>query len=154
MMPGTSISDFADRISEILPIMMREFLKKQVSEVYRGKLTLPQFLVIDFLDKQGQTKMKDIAAFMNVTMATTTGIVERLVREEYVERLFDPRDRRIIKIKLTGKGCSLIKKIQQNRREMIIKVFGKISEKDRENYLRILRQVRDIVLQERRPEVA
>lgn len=153
-MPGTSISDFADRISEILPIMMREFLKKQVSEVYRGKLTLPQFLVIDFLDKQGQTKMKDIAAFMNVTMATTTGIVERLVREEYVERLFDPRDRRIIKIKLTGKGCSLIKKIQQNRREMIIKVFGKISEKDRENYLRILRQVRDIVLQERRPEVA
>jgi DNA-binding MarR family transcriptional regulator len=75
-----------------------------------------------------------------------TGIVDRLVKYGYVLRIFDPQDRRIIKIKLATKGTELVKKINQQRRQMIIKIFGQLSERDRQDYLRILLQIKDILI--------
>jgi len=141
-----SLEEFADRLSEIFPVFMKEFLKYQISEVYRGKITPVQFVALNFLDKQGESKMTDIAQSMDVTMATMTGVIERLVRDDYVQRLNDPADRRIVKVRLTTKGHSLIKKIHQTRRKMIIHIFSKIGQKDRGNYLRILTNIKEILL--------
>jgi DNA-binding MarR family transcriptional regulator len=85
---------------------------------------------------------------MKVTTAATTGIVDRLVRCGYVIRVFDPRDRRIVKIKITPKGLALIRKINHERRQMVIKTFGRLSEQDRQDYLRILSQIKNILTQE------
>ena len=140
-----SLLEFADKINEIMPLIMKEFARRQVIEFYKGKITLPQFLILEFLNKQGELKMTDMAHFMKVTTAATTGIVDRLVRYGYVTRIFDPNDRRIIKIKLTPKGADLIKKVNQQRRQMIIRIFGRLSEADRQDYLRILTQIKDIL---------
>ena len=140
-----SISEFADTLSQILPVVMKGFSRHQVSELYKGKITLPQFLILDFLNKKAEARMTDLARFMEVTTAAMTGLVDRLVRYGYVVRGFEPKDRRIIKIKLTSRGKDLVEKVNRHRKEMIIKVFGKISEKDRQDYLRILKKIRDII---------
>jgi len=144
-----SLSEFADKISEIMPVIIKEFSRRHVNELYKGQITFPQFLVLDFLNFNGKLKMKDLAHFMNVTTADMTGIVERLVRDRYVVRTYDPKDRRIIKIELTRKGSELVKKVNQERRKMLIKIFGKVSEADRRDYLRILTHIRDILIKER-----
>lgn len=137
--------EFADKLSEILPLMLREFLRRQVQEIYKGSITLQQFLVMEFLNHQQESKMCELAAFMGVSMASMTGIVERLVRGVYVERRFEASDRRIIKVALTQKGSVLVKKILHRRRDMIINIFGQLSQVDRHDYLRILTQVKDIL---------
>jgi len=144
-MPAVSISDFADKLNEIMPVLMREFSHMQPEEVYKGKITLPQILILEFLSSQGLVKMKDIALFMKVSTAATTGIVDRLVKSGYAARVFDQKDRRIIKIIITPKGSALFKKISRERRNLTINIFGKISEEDRQNYLRILMRVKDIL---------
>ena len=144
-----SISEFADKIGEIMPVIIKEFARRHVNELYRGKITFPQFLVLNFLSVSGKSKMKDLAHFMDVTTADMTGIVERLVRDGYVVRTYEPKDRRIIKIGLTSKGSALVKKVNQQRRQMIIKIFGKISEADRRDYLRILMHIRDILIKKK-----
>ena len=140
-----SISEFADRLDEIVPVMMKGFARHQVSELYKGKVTLPQFLILDFLNRESEAMMTDLARFMEVTTAAMTGLVDRLVKYGYVLRGVEPGDRRIIKIKLTAKGKDLVEKVNYQRRQVVIKVFGKISERDRENYLRILKKIRDIL---------
>ena len=142
-MSGVSIDVFADRMLGIMPVIMREFLRRQVDEILKGKITFPQFLVMEYLERQGGAKMKDLAVFMNVTTATTTGIVDRLVRQGYVHRLLDENDRRIVKVALTTKGRQLSGKIQQLRREVIIEIFQNISPRNRREYLRILTQIRN-----------
>jgi DNA-binding MarR family transcriptional regulator len=92
--------------------------------------------------------MTHLARLMRVTTAAMTGIVDRIVREGYVVRTYDADDRRIIKIKLTVKGQDLVKKINEQKRNMVIKTFGKISERDRQEYLRILMQIKDILSKE------
>ena len=143
-----SLLEFADKINDILPVIMREFANRQTNELYKGKITLPQFLILEFLSKKGESKMKDLAIFMKVTTAAMTGIVDRLVRYSYVARSYDPGDRRIIKIAMTVRGQKLVKKINEQRRQMVLKIFGKISEADRQDYLRILMQIKDILIKE------
>ena len=143
-----SLLEFADKMNQVMPVIIKEFAKRQANELYKGKITFPQFLISEFLSSHTDSKMTDIAHFMGVSTAAATGIVERLVKYGYVLREFDPKDRRIIKIKLTAKGAELVKKINQQRREMIIKIFGKISEMDRQDYLRILTQIKNILTQD------
>ena len=140
-----SLLEFANKINEVMPVIIREFARRQANELYKGKITLPQFLVLDFLNRQGESQMTHLANFMHVTTAAMTGIVERLVRDGYAVRVYDIKDRRIIKVQLTSKGNELVKRINQQRQRMIIKIFGNISEADRKDYLRILMQIKDIL---------
>jgi DNA-binding MarR family transcriptional regulator len=147
-MSQLSLTEFADRLDEILPVIMREFARRHTGELYKGKISLPQFLALGFINGQGQAKMTDMARYMAVSTAAMTGIVDRLVRDGYTVRAYDQKDRRIIKIKLTQKGVKLVKKIKQERRLLAIKVFGKISEAERQDYLRILTRIHDILVNE------
>jgi DNA-binding MarR family transcriptional regulator len=140
-----SLYEFADRINDIMPIMIREFAKYQVNELSKGKITLSQFLILGFLEKSGEAKMSGLANFMAVSTAAMTGTADRLVKYGYVTRELEPEDRRVIKIKITLKGRELIKKINSQRRQMIIDIFGKISESDRSDYLRVLTKIEEIL---------
>ena len=147
-MTGISIDDFAIKMNQIMPEIMKGFTRRQCNDVYKGKITLPQLLVLELLSRQGASKMSDLAKFMQVTTAASTGIVQRLVRLGYVQREYDGRDRRIVRIKLIPKGAELIKKISQQRTQSVVRIFGQISQEDRQEYLRILMKVRDVLEKE------
>ncbi len=140
-----SITDFAIKLERIMPEIMKGFIHRLHSDVFQGKVTLPQVLILDLLNRCGASKMTDLAKEMKVSTAASTGIVQRLVLLGYVQREFDQSDRRIIKIKLSAKGAQLLKKLTTQRRQFITKVFEQISEHDRSEYLRILTQVREVL---------
>lgn len=148
-MSNISLPEFADKLNEVMPAITREFLKKQSHELFSSRLTIPQLIVLNFLDKQGPSKMTDLAHFMEVSTAAMTGIVDRLVKYGYVVRLPQTEDRRIIKVGLSPKGEHLLKKVNIEKRQMIIRIFGKISQREREDYLNILLHLRDILTRER-----
>ena len=139
------LAEFADRLSEIIPTVMQEFARRQANELFKGKITLPQFLVLNFLSQQHESKMTEMANFVGVTTAAMTGIIERLVKYGYCLRVFDPDDRRIIKVRLSSRGADLVRKVNQQRRQMIIKIFGRISEAERREYLKILLRIKEIL---------
>lgn len=146
-MSDVSLLEFADKMSRIMPEIIKGFARRQRNDLYKGKITLPQFLILEALNLEGELKMSALALIMRVSTAAVTGLVDKLVKYGYVIRVFDPEDRRIIRIKLTAGGLSLVKKVNQQRRQMIINIFGKISETDRLDYLRILMQIKEILNQ-------
>lgn len=140
-----SLSEFADKMNEVMPSLIREFARRQANELYKGKITLPQFLVMDFLNEKGESKMTGLADFMHVSTAAMTGTVERIIKYDYAQRVYDPGDRRIIRIKLTGKGAALVRKVNRQRHKMIVDIFGRISAHEREEYLNILKRIRSVL---------
>lgn len=140
-----SISEFADKMNEVMPSLIREFAWRQANELYRGKITLPQFLIMDFLNEKGESKMTGLADFIRVSTAAMTGTVDRIIRYDYAQRVYDPKDRRIIRIKLTSKGVALVRKVNRQRHKMIVDIFGRISPHEREEYLNILMRIRSIL---------
>ena len=138
-----TLSQFADKVTELMPVIMKEYVKHQVDEFEKLKITLPQFFVLELVNRQGEAKMSDLAKFVNVTTAAMTGIVERLFKNGYVLRIDEPDDRRIIKIKLTPKGAKVVRDMIQKRKDITIKMFGSITQEEREEYLKILTHVHD-----------
>jgi DNA-binding MarR family transcriptional regulator len=134
---------FADRVNDAMQDIMKSVIRLQTNAFFKGKITVPQFLALHLLAKKGESRMSDLAHLMGVTTAATTGVVGRLVKCGYVKRIYDPQDRRIIRIQLTVKGAELADKITQERRGMIISLFSQISEKERQEYLKILLHIHE-----------
>jgi DNA-binding MarR family transcriptional regulator len=149
-MPDLTLSDFAEKIEEVIPTVMKGFAKMQTNELFKGKITLPQFFVLSHLDKHDESKMNELAKVMDVTTAAATGIVDRLVRYGYIVRAYDPEDRRVINVRLTQKGSDLVKRIGRQRRDVTRDVFGRISKEERENYLAIMLHIRDVLMREKK----
>lgn len=140
-MSGPSISEFADKINEIMPFIARELIKYHPGGFYKSKVTLPQLFVMDMLYRRGESKMTDLSRFMNVTTAAMTGIIDRMVRDGYVERTSDPEDRRIVRAHLTKKGSAIVRDAAEQKKKMTIRIFGMISQAEREEYLKILQHI-------------
>jgi DNA-binding MarR family transcriptional regulator len=138
-MGDTALMEFADKVLEI----SRGFMKYYSEKAYNVKLSLSQIAILDILSRNKESKMSDMARYMEITTAAMTGIIDRLVRDGYVARFSDPDDRRVINIKLTGKGTSTVKTLLEQKKSMITKVFGVLSEKERAEYLKILTRIQN-----------
>ena len=148
-MSPITLEGYADKLNEMIPHMMKEMFHRQTNELYKGKITLPQFLAMSFLNKKGSSNMTELAHYMDITTAGMTGIISRLVAGRYARRVSDPKDRRVIIVKLTSRGVALTRKVNDERRQIIIDVFGRISEKEREDYLNIISHVLESFVEQR-----
>jgi len=142
-----SLSEFADEMNLIMPVLMKEIARQYLKELNRVEITLPQFLILDFLHREGGSKMTTLANVMHVSTAAMTGIVNRLVEGKYLQRTYKAEDRRVITMRPTARGNALVKNMNAKRRAMVIDIFGKISAADRENYLRVLTQIKKILVE-------
>jgi len=89
-------------------------LSRKVSRLYNARLTemgitAPQsFVILDVNNYEGSS-VKDIAARIELDSSAVTGLIDRLEKEDILERRDDPEDRRGTKIFLTAKGRELAK---------------------------------------------
>jgi DNA-binding MarR family transcriptional regulator len=74
-------------------------------------LTMSQFKVMLILSARGGGSGNDLSAAMGVTLATLTGIVDRLVAQDLVSRREDPHDRRVRRLELTQAGAELVDRV-------------------------------------------
>jgi len=147
-MSTLTLDEFVDKLDEVMLVLMKAFARRSMQELCQNKLTLSQFLLLGLLHKQKECNMSHLADFMQVSLPTITGVVDRLVRQGLVLRLSDPNDRRLVKIKLTPQGQSLLQKIFQQRRKTIKELFCQVSDYDRKEYLRILNSIKERILKE------
>ena len=138
-MTSDALVEFADKVLEI----SREFMKYYAEGAYKMRLTLSQIAILDILSSSKESKMSDMARSMNVTTAAMTGTVDRLVRDGYVTRTNDPADRRVVKIKLTNKGSAVVKSALENKKRVITKMLGVLTQRERDEYLKILTRIRE-----------
>lgn len=148
-MAHLALSEFADKVTELMPAIMKELYRRETSKFCSMQITIPQFVALEILSREGELRMTDLAGLINVTTAAMTGIVDRLVREGYVSRVTDAADRRTIKVRTTAKGKRVVRNACAERKRIIGKMFGAISQADREEYLRILIMIKERIRKEK-----
>ncbi len=77
--------------------------KINLALTYSG-LRIPQYKVIDFLDKSGKITVSDLSRHINVTRATISVLVNELIKAGIVESIKNKSDKRSFYIKLTERG--------------------------------------------------
>jgi len=107
----------ADRdalISRILDTqrqLRRRFTEDGSHPLLDVNLTMSQLKVMIILARLGGTSGQELARRTGVSLATLTGIVDRLVAQDLVTRREDPRDRRVRRLELTPDGTHLVDRV-------------------------------------------
>jgi DNA-binding MarR family transcriptional regulator len=140
-MSDNSLSHFASEVSKLMPGILREFLRRQTKEIAHGNISLPQILILDVLKERASMRMGELAEYLSVSMAATTGIADKLVKNGFVIRAGTPADRRIVNISITPKGRKTVNEYNRARQKTIIEIFGSLSSSDRSKYLEILNKI-------------
>ncbi|WP_233625030.1 MarR family winged helix-turn-helix transcriptional regulator [Actinoplanes sp. ATCC 53533] len=76
--------------------------------LFASQLTMPQLKILLLLYRLGDTSGRELAGLMGVSLATMSGMVDRLVAHDLVTRAEDPHDRRVRRITLSGTGKEMI----------------------------------------------
>ena len=76
--------------------------------LFASQLTMPQLKILLLLYRLGDTSGRELAGLMGVSLATMSGMVDRLVAHDLVTRAEDPHDRRVRRITLSGTGEEMI----------------------------------------------
>lgn len=116
-------------------------LGPELTEQADGKLTGQQYFVLHFLSSKGVCKVTDLAEKMKVKPSASTVMIDRLVKNEYVHRRHDDKDRRVVLIQLTDKGEKALQKMIQLRQEVIGRYFSEIDSVKLEVFLEVLEQI-------------
>ncbi len=139
------LKEFVAQVMEMLPQVIRGFLRTQANALSRGQITPAQYFVLDAIDRQGALRMSELAAELSVSLPAMSGLVERLYKMKMVKRIYSEKDRRVIKIDLSIRGKNILNTIRSQRAAGFQKIFSKLSQKDRADYLRIITKMRDIL---------
>jgi DNA-binding MarR family transcriptional regulator len=79
--------------------------------LFSSQLTMPQLKILLLLYRMGDTSGRELAGLLGVSLATLSGMVDRLVAHDLVTRAEDPHDRRVRRISLSDNGAATIGKI-------------------------------------------
>lgn len=99
-------------------------------------LTTAQLRVMFFLRETPGVTAGQLATRLSVTPPTISGIVDRLVRLDLVQRDDDPKDRRLVRNFLTDAGEACCTRLEQGGTEFTRRIFVEMAPDDLEALIR------------------
>lgn len=106
-------------------------------------LTMTQLRVLFLLRAENGASAGALAERLNVTPSTLTRIVDRLVREELVQRETDNDDRRMVRHYLSATGSSTVTEIERRGRARMDEVLDRLSAPQLERLVAALEDLAD-----------
>jgi len=119
----------------------------QTNSAARVKMsvTLPQVRALEIIAVNRGMNNKQLAQALQVSPASASAMVERLVELNLVERYIPADDRRTVKLQLSPRG----KIVAQSHRQVIEKVVSGLLErlggKDTQKWLQVSRKIRKVL---------
>lgn len=132
-----------------LTVAMREwaevFMSHSMREWHRYMkstgLSMPQFGVLMRLYHKGGCGISDISEQLEATPAAASQMVDRMLKEGWVERAEDPNDRRAKQVTLSAKGRSLIENGMEARNRWTARLLVHMPANQHAKITEVLRQL-------------
>ncbi|MDZ4200191.1 MAG: MarR family transcriptional regulator [Kiritimatiellia bacterium] len=138
---SSHLDRFVDSTLDLMPRMLRGFMREERNLLSRGVISLPQFWMLQIIRESSRCLMNDLARALSIPPSTLTSMADRLVELKLILRHTDPEDRRAVRLTLTPEGEQTLHDILEQKRDMALRIFAKVSEEDRAAYLRVIEQV-------------
>lgn len=127
-----SVQADADRLADFVLFTQRSCILNLSNELNRGNISFPQFFLLAYLSSEDYLTMSDIAKKMGHSTAAATGLVDRLEKLGYVERVHAAEDRRKIMVRITLKGTELVAHMRKEIASNLADVMSEMDEDESE----------------------
>lgn len=118
-------------------------LRQRMVSCDMGDLHMGQIHALLFVQEREGITMKELAGLLRVTSPSATSFVDRLVKLGYVVRLQDPKNRRLVRLKISEAGTKMLREKMAERRKIFAEILSVLSDNDQKTLSAILRKVLD-----------
>lgn len=141
--PATTASqtDSARDILDALAPLLAHQRRRWAANCQAHGLSIVGFHVMALLEERDGLTMSQLADELDVALPNATGIVDRMARRGLVERADDPDDRRVVRVRLTEAGHSLVAEMESARSHRMSRLLALL---DSSQQRRLLEAVRDL----------
>ena len=122
-----------------------------------GSLSLVHLHVLNVLEGEGPLSMSRLAEALDVSVASATGIIDRLEQRGLVERRRDSTDRRVILVHPTAAGEAVFTDLAKHRREGLVRLLAQLTDAELAASLigfRAMKRARAVLVAERKAAAA
>ena len=134
----TLIAELVDEMTSWSPrermLAFRSWLK--------GSLSLIHLHVLTILEADGPIPMSRLADTLDVSVASTTGIIGRMEERGLVERSHGETDRRVVLVRATETGTAIFRDMTEERRTKLGLLLGRLADDELAALLTGLRAMR------------
>jgi len=138
---GQRESVLPEVLEELNQISFRDF-QGALKRWHQGSLSLIHLNVLMMLRFKGPQTMSRLAETLDVSVASATGIIDRMEHKGVIERRRNDEDRRVVEVHVTDEGLAVFSQIQAERQARMSQMLSTVAEADLEALLRGLRAVR------------
>ncbi|MCR6095606.1 MarR family transcriptional regulator [Salipaludibacillus agaradhaerens] len=111
--------------------LIADIVKQKGREILNEfPITPPQFVALQWLHEYGDMTIGELSSKMYLACSTTTDLVDRMEKNDLVERVKDTNDRRVVRIHLLSKGATIIREVIKQRQIYLQDVLGDFSKED------------------------
>lgn len=110
-----STQQLARLLRDFVGMVMRRSVRDTMRILRRVELSMPQLVTLWFLRRSGTATISDISEHLNLSLAATSHLVDRLVVGGIVSRSEGIHDRRHKEVVLTEAGKALLDEIELAR---------------------------------------
>lgn len=131
-----------DVLSELNQISFRDF-QGALKRWHEGALSLVHLNVLMLLRARGPLTMTHLAELLDVSVASATGIVDRMEKKGVVERRRIEEDRRVVEVIVKEGGEQMFSAMQAERQIRLSRLLAEIKDDDLAALLQGLRAFRE-----------
>jgi DNA-binding MarR family transcriptional regulator len=100
-----------------------------------GSLSIIHLHVLTVLEASGPLSMGKVAEALDVSIASATGIVDRMEQRGLVERQAQPGDRRMVIVQPTSAGLAVFSDLDAQRRTTITRILQRLTDEELSSFL-------------------
>ena len=128
----------------VLNKAIRTFKPYEAKAAKEHGLTPTQFSVLETLYSKGELRIQDLIEKMLATSGNMTVVIRNMVRDGWISRTCDPKDRRSFFLKLTPAGRRKIEEILPDHIDSIVEALSILEDGEKEDLIRILKKFKNL----------
>lgn len=105
--------------------LMRKILQE---EAVREGLTFNETSLLFFVNANGKANVTTLAKYLDVSKSSVVEMIDKLVRNGFLERTKDVKDRRVTYVTITDRGRAVLETVREKYKETINKVLSEVND--------------------------
>ncbi|MDO6354719.1 MULTISPECIES: MarR family winged helix-turn-helix transcriptional regulator [unclassified Caloramator] len=133
-----------ERLAEYLQTFLPMFYKKLMKGITLPGVTKQQLWLLYLIENHDEKPMSFYSEKMMIPKSNLTSIADKLIEDGLIERAYDPKDRRIILLKITDKGKLFINDCREKTKKAIFQKLENLDDKDVDRLNEIFEEMKNI----------
>lgn len=135
--------ELAGNILKTLPSFFKALIKDL--DWSSCEVTVQQFHLLHFVDVENGKSMSHYSEQMGIPKPNVTVIADKLSEEGLIERALDPKDRRVVILKISQEGKKCIERTARKMKNEIVSKLEKLDDSEVERLNEIFIEIKNMI---------